>query len=270
MSERFQHIHPSYLQLTKWTAANPQLKAGMTTRLGGEGVAPYDSFNLGWHVPDAHEIVLRNRQKLAQLLEFPLQNWVSGQQVHGTLIHQVTKQDVGKGALSQASAIPQCDGLLTNEKGVLLTAFYADCVPLLFHDPINGWIGIAHAGWRGTVAGIGSKMVQALIERGAKASNIRVAIGPSITGEAYEVDDHVVKHIPSCYRQEPFVVEKHDGKYMLYLQRFHKQLLLNEGLSEHHIDITQYCTYRNEELFFSYRRDNGQTGRMLAFIGMKR
>ncbi|MFC0524057.1 peptidoglycan editing factor PgeF [Pontibacillus salicampi] len=269
MSESFHHTHPSYLELTKWTYANPEVVAGMTTRLGGEGVAPFDSFNLGWHVPDIQQTIRNNRETLAQLLQFPIQSWAGSKQVHGTDVYTITKKDIGRGALSNDDAIPDCDGLITNMKDVLLTAFYADCVPLFFYSPVEEWIGIAHAGWKGTVAGMGPKMIHAFEEKGVDPSSIRVAVGPSISGEVYEVDEHVIQQIPSDKRVPPYVFPKKNNKYLLSLQDMHKQLLVEAGVPERNIEVSHYCTYQNEDLFFSHRRDQGNTGRMLGFIGMK-
>lgn len=269
MDECFHHTHPAYLELTKWRYTHPELVAGMTTRLGGIGEGAFESFNLGWHVPDKQDTIHHNRETLASLLEFPLKTWVGGEQVHETSIHHVTKKDIGKGAYKQDTAIPKCDGLITNQPNILLTAFFADCVPLFFFDPVKEWIGIAHAGWRGTVAGIGLKMVKAFQEKGVDINNLKVAVGPSIGGDVYEVDDNVIKHIPEKYRQEPYVISKTDNKYLLSLQALHKELLLEAGILEGNIEVSQYCTYVNDHMFFSHRRDEGKTGRMLGFIGLK-
>ncbi|WP_345238793.1 peptidoglycan editing factor PgeF [Pontibacillus salipaludis] len=268
--ESFHHTHPSYMELTKWTYPHPELTVGLTTRIGGTGEPPFDSFNLAWHVPDQQDTIRRNRETLAQLLDFPLESWVGGEQVHKTEIKRVTKKDLGKGATSRETAIPDCDGLITNEPNLLLTAFYADCVPLFFFDPVNNWIGIAHAGWRGTVASMGPKMIDALEKHGADKRHIRVAVGPSIGGDAYEVDDAVVDQIPNQFRSEPTVIEQGSGKYLLSLQQMHKELLMQAGIKEDHIEVSEYCTYQNSHLFFSHRRDEGKTGRMLGFIGFKK
>ncbi|MYL33060.1 peptidoglycan editing factor PgeF [Pontibacillus yanchengensis] len=270
MSESFHHTHPSYLEISKWTYSNPNLVAGMTTRIGGEGIAPFDSFNLGWHVPDVKETIRKNRETLANLLQFPLEHWIGGEQVHDTEVYTVKKKDIGKGALSQDNALPNCDGLITNLPNVLLTAFYADCVPLFFYDPVEEWVGIAHAGWKGTVAGMGPEMIRALEDKGVDANHIKVAIGPSISGDVYEVDENVLQHIPSELRVEPTVLDKGNGKYLLSLQNMHKHLLLESGVKEKNIEVSEYCTYQNDHLFFSHRRDQGKTGRMLGFIGLKR
>lgn len=269
MSEGFHHTHPSYLEITKWTYSHPELVVGMTTRLGGKGEPPFDTFNLGWHVPDIQDTIQQNRETLASLLQFPLDSWIGGEQVHDTYIYTVTKKDKGRAAFGQDTSIPKCDGLITNEPGVLLTAFYADCVPLYFFDPITNWIGIAHAGWKGTVANMGPKMVQALSEKGVDPSHLRVGIGPSIGGDVYEVDDQVMQNIPEKYHIEPTVQSQENGRYLLSLQHMHVDLLLEAGVDEKHIERSEYCTYQNDHLFFSHRRDKGKTGRMLGFIGIK-
>ncbi|KGX93250.1 laccase [Pontibacillus halophilus JSM 076056 = DSM 19796] len=269
MIEGFHHTHPAYLEVTKWTYGNEQLVAGMTTRLGGLGEVPFDTFNLAWHVPDVHQTIVDNRHILADLLQFPVHTWVGGEQVHGTRIHRVTRQDLGKGALEQDTAVKEVDGLITNEKDVLLTAFYADCVPLFFYDPVTEWVGIAHAGWKGTVGRMGPKMIDALVEEGSSIENIKVAIGPSIGGDVYEVDDTVIQHILREERTEDVILSASSGKYMLSLQHLHLQQIKKAGILEKNIELSEYCTYQNDHLFFSHRRDQGKTGRMLGFIGLR-
>lgn len=269
MSERFQQKHPSYLDISEWTNAFPDLVAGMTTRVGGAGEPPFDSFNLGWHVPDNQDTIRHNREMLASLLQFPLKSWVGGEQVHDTKIHTVTQKDKGKGAFGQETAIPSCDGLITKESNILLTAFFADCVPLFFYDPQSSWIGIAHAGWKGTVSNMGPKMVQALENQGVDSKSLRVGIGPSISGDMYEVDENVIRHIPDKFQRPPIIETQTNGRYLLSLQHMHVELLLEAGIEESHIEQTEYCTYQSDHLFFSHRRDQGKTGRMLGFIGLK-
>lgn len=173
---------------------------------------------------------------------------------------------MSKGSVSYASSIKGTDGLVTNQKGLLCTAFFADCVPLFFFDPITGYIGIAHAGWKGSINRIAEKMVEAFIKVDVKAENLLVAIGPCISQQNYEVDERVVQSIRETDRVN-VVRSLGKNRFLLDLKQLNVDILLQSGVLRHNIEITNYCTYRDENIFFSHRRDHGKTGRMLGFIG---
>src|SRR5699024_4992185 len=145
--------------------------------------------------------------------------------------------------------------------------FFADCVPLFFYDKRLNIVGIAHAGWKGTVKEIGAQMVKSFVQLGSQMEDLFVAIGPCISKMNYEVNDHVIKHIDENFVSK-VVTDKGEGKYLLDLKQLNVEILLQNGVMRNNIDITTYCTYEHEQLFYSYRRDNGKTGRMLAFIGI--
>ncbi len=138
--------------------------------------------------------------------------------------------------------------------------FYADCVPVLLADPKTGVIGLAHAGWRGTAAQIAKKTVAAMQETfGVQPENLLAAIGPSIGGCCYEVDDVVriqMQEYASCF------TEKCNGKYWLDLWQVNRQQLMEVGVALSNISTAGVCTNHNPELFCSYRYENGKTGRM--------
>ncbi|MDC3412845.1 peptidoglycan editing factor PgeF [Aquibacillus sp. 3ASR75-11] len=266
MADSFQRTNLSYLSLKEWESVDDRLRVGISTRKGGISRSPYRSMNLGLHVPDKKEDVIANRNKLAHELEFPLEQWVFAEQIHGTDIAVVTAEQKGKGIRNHHDAIIGCDGMITNKKGVLLTALFADCVPLYFFDPITKWIGIAHAGWRGSVHEMAKVMVDKLKEVGVEATNIQAAIGPCIGKTQYEVDDKVISHIPHHFKEKTTKPTK-NGHYMLDLKRLNHEILLQAGIQNTHIHISNYCTFEEDETFFSHRRDNGKTGRMIGFIG---
>ncbi|WP_173916552.1 peptidoglycan editing factor PgeF [Halobacillus sp. Marseille-Q1614] len=251
-------------QLTCFTKY--KVTAGITTRQGGYSEVPYDSLNMGLHVSDLSETVIKNRQALAEELNQPLSHWVMGEQVHGTEVKVADNSHKGQGAFVHDEAIAGVDGLITNQKDILLTAFYADCVPLLFIDSTTGWIGIAHAGWKGTVGGISRAMISKMAEQGADLNSLSMVIGPCISQKNYEVDQRVVDHIPESFRGE-VLKQGSQGKFNLDLKELNRSLAIESGLAPKNIAISSYCTYEEESLFFSHRRDQGQTGRMLAFIG---
>ncbi|MGN7470015.1 peptidoglycan editing factor PgeF [Brevibacillus sp. SAFN-007a] len=262
----------SIMTLTDWEAHFPGLVAGFTVRLGGESEEPYGSFNLGLHVGDDPEHVVANRKKLAEQVGMPFEAWTCADQVHGNRVCQVTAKGAGKDSLEDV--IAGTDGLFTREKGVLLTSFYADCVPLYFLDPASEAIGLAHAGWKGTVGRIAEEMVKALqTHYQAQPGDIRVAIGPSIGGCCYEVDERIMAQVrTSTPNWEPAVSPSAAGTYMLDLRRLNREILLEAGISRANMLVTDWCTSCRTDLFFSHRKEAGpgkMTGRMASYIGWK-
>ncbi|WP_226578532.1 peptidoglycan editing factor PgeF [Halobacillus litoralis] len=244
------------------------ITAGLTTRNGGHSEPPFDTLNMGLHVSDDSEKVIRNRNRLAEELDLSMKQWIIGEQVHGTKIQVVDRSMTGSGALSLDSAVQGVDGLITNETDLVLGAFYADCVPLYFYDPVAEWVGIAHAGWKGTVNGMAAEMVNALREKGCHPKNIQAVVGPSISQRHYEVDQKVMDHIPDPYKQ--VCAEKNAaGKYQLDLKALHKKIMIENGVPEGNIQVSGACTYEEKTLFYSHRRDQGKTGRMLGFIALR-
>ncbi|MUV36210.1 Laccase domain protein YlmD [Lentibacillus sp. JNUCC-1] len=266
MTDCFEHHSGHLLRITKWQEIDTSLKAGFTSRQNGFGHPPYDTFNLGLHVGDEDDRVLKNRRLLGEELGFSLDRWVVGEQVHDSLIKTVTADDKGKGAAELQTALQGVDGLITDVSGIMLAAFYADCVPLYFFDPVDHRIGIAHAGWKGTVQEIAGRMITRFVKNGSVLRNIKVTIGPSISRQAYEVDETVLKQIPSKWH-ETTVQKTKKGHGLLDLKQLNVEILLKYGVLRHNIDVTEYCTFRDDQLFFSHRRAEGPTGRMLGYIG---
>ncbi|MGP7817590.1 peptidoglycan editing factor PgeF [Niallia sp. 01092] len=260
-----------FFTIADWCKAYPNLLAGFSTKNGGKSEKELQSLNLAFHVNDLKETVCANRKIVADKLDFPLEKWVGAEQTHQTNIEIVTKEHAGKGAFDYESACTDTDGFFTMEKGVLLTLCYADCVPLYFFHPATGAIGIAHAGWKGTVQNIAKEMIAVFNSHHIKANEIMAVIGPSISERRYIVDDRViaeVEKILSADEAKPYYLVS-PNQYALNLQQLNKQILIKAGVSEKNIQLTNYCTSHHEDYFFSHRRDNGKTGRMMSFIGWR-
>ncbi|UQZ32872.1 peptidoglycan editing factor PgeF [Paenibacillus sp. PK3_47] len=273
---------PALFHIEPWRLEHNRITAGFTGRQGGFGKAPYDSFNCAFHVGDEPEDVLNNRRRLAERLGFTLEAWTCGEQTHGKEIAIVTERDRGRGSLDRTSAFQSTDGLLTNVPDVLLTSFYADCVPLYFYDPVKRAAGLAHAGWKGTVAEIAGAMARKMQEvYGSRPKDILAAIGPSIGECCYEVDDYVMDHVrrledtlgAQAFDGTGQVLytksETDDSKSMLNLKEMNRRIMIKAGILPTHIECTTWCTSCNPDLFFSYRKENGITGRMTSWIGIK-
>ncbi|MEI2466345.1 peptidoglycan editing factor PgeF [Niallia taxi] len=260
-----------YFTIQSWCKDHPQLAAGFTTKNGGTSIGHHKGLNMAYHVNDSKEKVTANRQIVANKLDFPLTNWVGSEQTHKNSIWEVSTIDAGKGACDYESALPDTDGLFTREEGILLTLCYADCVPLYFIHSKTKAIGIAHAGWQGTVQGIAVEMVKVFKSHGIYPGEIEVAIGPSITDKQYIVDSRVIDKVDEALDESderPYKLVS-PNQYSLSLQQLNKQLLIKAGIQESKIQVTSLCTSEQESYFFSHRRDKGKTGRMMSFIGWR-
>lgn len=278
--EPFEGLHdqvggPQLYTITRWTERLPWLSVGFSSRIGGVSKGNWDSLNCGLHVADHPDDVVHNRRLIAEALGFTLNEWTCAEQVHGVEVQSVLHIDAGKGSLSRETAIPDTDALITQDSGVWLTAFFADCVPIYMVDPDRRVIALVHAGWRGTAGGIARLAVEAFQERhGSEPSQLMAAIGPSIGGCCYEVDHHVIDKLqPVLDRKdhaESIITPAPNGKYKLNLKELNRQIMIKAGILPTRIECSNWCTSCRTDLFYSHRREQGQTGRMIAWIGRKR
>lgn len=257
-----------YFALSFWQERYPHLTVGFSARNEDRS---HICNNYALHVEDQPSKVIENRKNLMKELSFSFDSFTCGEQVHEVDIAYVTREDRGRGRLDRESAFPHTDGLLTGEDDVFLASYYADCVPLFFYAPDINWIGVAHAGWKGTVGKIGPKMIDQMISHGADRAKILVAIGPSIGACCYEVDKLVLNPMREALQCQELsssvAIPTSDGKAMLDLKEANTQLFQQVGLREEQIAKSKYCTSCAHEYFHSHRRDQGYTGRMVAFIG---
>lgn len=234
-------------------------KHGFTTRSGGLSHGAYASLNLGLSSGDEPELVERNRDLLLSQLGFAREQVCAFHQVHGSTV---------------ANGEPcwftdEADAVVTARSDVLLVVSSADCVPLLFHDPTRGVIGAAHCGWRGTAALLAAKVVAAMEERhGSRAADVRVAIGPSMRGDCYQVGPEVIGGFelagvpPAHWRADPNA----EGRYLLDLPGANPWALTEAGVEPENISDMGLCTHCDATRFYSHRRDRGVTGRHWGFV----
>lgn len=256
----------TYLTIPKWQAEGIDL--GFSSRVGGIGQVPYDTFNLGLHVGDDPVAVLNNREHWLEHWKVPWSKVVVSEQVHGTNVLWVNEKDGGRGARELETAIPAVDGLLTQSK-LGLMAFFADCVPLFFYYPDLKAVGIVHAGWKGTALKIGQKAIERFEEAGGCTENAWVAIGPSIGPCCYKVDERVAEQFHANYDQVPFLHKQEGEQYLLDLWEANRTLFLEKGVRPENIDVAATCTADNPEWFFSHRREGPRTGRMAGWISVR-
>ena len=238
-----------------------------TTRFGGVSTGSQASLNLAFGRGDAMENVETNLRILAKALDFDPEKYVLTRQTHSDIVRVVTEDDC-RGFCHQT--YPECDGLVTNTPGLALLVFTADCTPLLFHDPVTGAVGAAHAGWRGTAQDIGGKVVKAMVEAfGSRPEDIRCAVGPNIGICHFETDADVPLAMAETYGKEtvaPFVRSVGE-KYFVDIKQINALSLERAGVK--HIEISDACTMCAPDRFWSHRITRGDRGSQGAVIVCK-
>ena len=233
---------------------------GFPERSGGVSTGLRSSLNLGKRWGDDEQNVEENRRLLARHAGYDPEQLQATRHVHGTAVWTV-----GEPAPEPA----EFDGLVTDRPGPVLGAFAADCIPILFADPVARVIGAAHAGWRGTVNGVANNVVTRMVELGAKPEHIRVALGPSIGPECFEVGPEVVEQFRAAFGDVPGMVVPGPHKEHIDLRVATRTVLERAGVRPDHIDAAPPCTKCETERFFSYRRDGREGGVHMAFIAMR-
>ena len=238
-----------------------------TTRTGGVSRGEYASMNLSFTRGDAPAHVAENYRRIGAMLGCGPEDMVASHQTHTTNIRKVTAADRGKG-ITCPRDYEDIDGLITDVPGILLVTYFADCVPLYFVDTVHRAIGLAHSGWRGTAAGMGTLMVKAMGEAyGTRPEELWAAIGPSICSGCYEVSGDVAEQFEKF--QGVLTPGKAPGKYQLDLWEANRQNLLLAGVRSDRIAVTDICTCCNAEYLFSHRATGGRRGNLGAFLGLK-
>lgn len=249
-SSRLKQVRPNWQHLAN-------VHAFTTTRQGGASEAPYASMNLGLHVGDLSEVVEANRRNLVDAFGLPGEpQWLD--QVHGNAVitvEQVTAQT------------PAADALVTRRAGVVLSIMSADCLPVVLVAPEYGVVAVAHGGWRGLADGIVARTLQRM---DCPPEAVTAWLGPAIGADHFEVGDEVWDrfvapdwHMASCFAATP----RHT--FMADLYAIARRQLSTLGVQA--VSGGEYCTWRDTELFYSYRRAQsagleGRTGRMATLV----
>lgn len=249
-----------------------EIRHFISTRNGGFSNSPYDSLNLGFHVGDNPAVVLKNRKRLASAFGIPLGNFTIARQVHGCNVKIVTKDLRGSGAFNYDTAISATDAMITDIPNICLMVLQADCVPILFFDVKKRVIGVAHAGWRGTVSMVAQNTVKVLQETfHCSPQDILVGIGPSVGPCCYEIGPETIVLVEKAFHSEEGYINNRtpDGKGCFNLWEANKTQLVQMGIPERNIEVAQICTRCNHTVFFSYRHQNTETGRFGAGVMLK-
>ena len=241
-----------------------------STRIGGVSEGDLGSMNLSYTRGDKKENVDENFRRIADILECEPDDFVLSHQTHTTNVRVVTEADRGKG-ITRERDYEEVDGLITNVPGIVLSTFYADCVPLYFLDPVKKAIGLSHSGWRGTVNKMGKVTVNKMAEEyGCNPKDLVAVIGPSICVDCYEVSMDVAQEFMTAFADaenlDKIVIPKNEEKAMLNLWQANLAVLIEAGIPKENITLPDLCTSCNKELLFSHRATNGKRGNLGAFL----
>ena len=247
------------------------LQHGFSTRKGGVSKEHLASLNLSFSVEDAKENVLENFRRIGERFGKTPEDFVLSKQSHETKVLKVGTKDRGKG-ITKDRDYEGIDALITDEKGIILSCFSADCVPILFYDPIHKAVGACHSGWRGTKGKILQNVVEEMRKHfSSNPAEILIAIGPSICKEQYVVSEDLalsfLEDYPDLGEDSSSPIQRiSKDKFQLDLWDLNRRIALDCGIKEEHISISGYCTMENPELFFSHRYSQGKRGLQGAFI----
>ena len=244
---------------------------GFTTRAGGVSDGEWSSLNLSFARGDDETAVRENFRRVAEAFGVTMEQIVCSMQTHTTNVRRVYASDGGAGMI-RPLPWADVDGLITDEPGLLLGTFYADCVPLYFADPVHKAIGLSHSGWRGTVARMGAVTIRAMADAfGSRPEDLRCAIGPSICQSCYEVDTDVAEQFEAAFPGSgPELLYHTTGdKYQLNLWEANRSVLLDAGVLPEHLQITDLCTCCNPHNLFSHRYTGGRRGNLGAFLMLR-
>jgi len=233
----------------------PELIQGISTRNFG---------NMKMLAKD--EKIIRNRERFAQVLGIDLYSVIKAEGVHGNKIAPVTKAQNGLGAFNQQDAVKGADGLITSDHGVFLMITIADCLPLVIYDPIVKAVGIAHAGWRGILAGVGEALVGEFKKLGSNPENLVASIGPGICQKHFVVKKDTLEHFKNEY-PKACLVRNHDG--YVDLKKCLTEQLFKTGITKSNLEIAHECTVCNNYYFGSYRSEGERAIYQAVIVGMR-
>ena len=238
---------------------------GIFTRQGGVSPQPWASLNLGGTVGDERAHVVENRRRIFDFAGRAVESIFDAWQVHGT--HVICSRS----PRPLESPHIQADAILTDLPEITLFMRFADCVPILVHDPVRRIAGIIHAGWKGTLARIAAIAIQKMqAEYGSNPADILAGIGPSICQDEYEIGAEVAGKTRDVFPEDTSrVLVEHDRRLFLDLWSANRIILEESGLLPGHIQVSGICTSQNLQDWYSHRAEKGQTGRFGAYIALK-
>lgn len=246
-----------YYRFSGWDG----LTHGVFTRHGGVSDAPFGTLNTGGLIGDSAGNVRRNHELMYTALGVDREKVVSTWQVHGVEVVYA-----GAPIKNRRWAAP-ADALITDQPGLALVMRYADCTPVVAYDPAKGVVGIAHAGWRGTVDGMASRLIQAMVLAfDCRPSDLLAGIGPSIGPDRYQVGEEVVAAVQARFGTTDGLIKRDsaDGTAYFNLWEANRRDLLSAGVEQ--TEVMGICTATRTDEFFSHRAERGKTGRFSVVV----
>lgn len=208
--------------------------------------------------PEFESPVAENIKGVCEFLKIKENNLIHPSQTHTSNI------DIAKIGVS---SYPETDGLILTNKEQALFLNFADCTPVIIYDSKKHIAAVSHAGWRGTAGMIASKTVEKMVsEFGSKTDDLKAAIGPAISFCCYNVGEDVYRQLSQTVKDFTGLYEIRQGDIFVDLKGINKRQLIEAGIDENNIDVCPYCTVCNNNLFFSYRKENATTNRHSAVI----
>ena len=239
---------------------------GFSTREGGITVdPPKASLNLSWTRGGSPEAVLANFKIFAEGAGIDYDDMAVVNHEHGANVLRIAHEHRGRGFYKDP--LPPCDGIITDDPTVTLVTSHADCGAYFFYDPVHRAIGMAHAGWKGTLLRIGAEMARRMAEEfDTDPSDIIAATGPCICRDCFEVDADLGEKFQSEFGYPGISRPGRQGKAYVDLELAAAVQFVEAGIRPESITLMNACTYENRQHFFSHRRDKGITGSMAAYI----
>lgn len=238
---------------------------GFSTRIGGVSSKPYDSLNLSLTRDDSKQNIIRNYRILFDAAELSIESAVLVNHEHGANVIRVDRGNCAQGLFREP--LPFCDGIITNDPEVTLVTLHADCGCVYLFDPENSAIGLAHAGWKGTYKRIAQRMVERMTaEFGSSPDKLFALLGPCICKSCFEVDERIADDFVAEFSFPQLKQCGKKGKAFVDLESALIIQLTDAGLSNQRITSMGLCTFEREDIFYSFRRDKGQTGAMIGFL----
>lgn len=240
---------------------------GFSTRMGGVSQGMWESLNLGTARGDDPDHVRENYRRFFKALGMDGGRIAAANQIHGGAVRCITTADVRADPYDKAGY--EADGLMTDLPGVALLVYTADCVPILFYDPVRRVIAAVHAGWRGTAAGVATTAVARMGDVfGCRPGDILAAIGPGIGPDCFETHEDVPNAMTAALSTAVLqhIKIKENGKFAVDLKGINAMRLEQAGLDPAHIAVSRICTSCNSEKFWSHRRLGTSRGSMAAAI----
>ena len=249
--KRFTHRELAYYQFENFDSS--AVAHGLFTRLGGVSEGLYTSLNLSRSTGDGAETVIENRKRINDVFGLKNEDTLTSWLVHGNDVRVVDWENRGQNDV-------HADGMITNTPGLALTLRFADCMPILLHDPVRGAIGIAHAGWPGVAGKVIASTIDAMVNTfGSQPEDLVAGVGPSIGPTQFEVGLDVAEKIQAAVRDDIMLAHPNPEKRYVDLWRSAQSQLQECGVRQ--VEVSGLCTASNTHEWFSHRAEKGKTGR---------